>query len=177
MVGQDDVADGPVALHLPHDFRTLIRVHADDLPILLGELRVVLEDPVGEDELSDVVEQPGRVHQLLVLLREPGRDRDLARVTRDGRAVARSHAVSQIERVHDCAQHPDLKARELLRPCAELVALCRQLFRPLLRQQQLAEKILEGEEHKTEERDGRDPHADVEIGDPDREKRGGELGG
>ena len=115
VVGEDDVADRPVALDLRDDPRALVGVHPDDVPVVVGELRVALQDAVREDELADVVQQAGGVDEVLLLLREAGRDRDLARVARDGGAVASGHAVPQVERAQQRREHPDLEGRELLR--------------------------------------------------------------
>ena len=69
VVGQDDLGDRAVAVDLGDDPRALVGVHADDLPVALGERDVGLEDVVGEDELADVVQQAGGVDELLVLRR------------------------------------------------------------------------------------------------------------
>ena len=110
-------------------------------------------------------------------LREPGRDRDLTRIAGDGRAVARGHPVPEVERVHDRAQDADLEARKLLGARAQLLALRLQFLGALLGEQELAEQVLEREEHEAEERDRRDADLDVEVGDADRQQRGRELGG
>ena len=55
MVGDDDLPDRAVALDLGHDPRALVGMHADDVPVLVGELVVSLQDAIGEDELADVV--------------------------------------------------------------------------------------------------------------------------
>ena len=66
VVGEDDLGDRAVAVERGDDAGALLRVAADQHPVLVGERHVGLEDAVGEDELADVVQQRGDVDQLLL---------------------------------------------------------------------------------------------------------------
>ena len=141
---------GLVAVDLGDDPRALVGVLADLHPVGLGQLRVPLQDPVGEDELADVVQQAGRVGELLLLLGEPGGGGDLARVAGDRGAVARGHPVAQVERAQQRAQQRDLEAGQLLGPQLELVGA-------LLGEQQRPDQVLEDDHDDGEQGDGRRP--------------------
>ena len=148
VVSEDDLADRPVALDLGDDLRALVGVHADDVPVLLRELGVSLEDAVREDELADVVQQSRRVDEVLLSSEKTRRARDLLRVARNRGAVTRGHPVPQVEGVEQRAQQTDLEAGEL--PRAPL-----QLLGSLLRDEELAQQVLEGEQDDREQDDRR----------------------
>ena len=150
VVGEDDLADRPVAVDRGDDAGALVGVALDQHPVLVGERHVGLEDAVGKDELADVVQQRGDVDQLLFLAREAGPLGDLARVARHRGAVARGHPIAQVERAQQRAQHPDLEAGQLLAALLQLVG-------PLLGEQQRAEQVLEGDQDDAEQGDRGDP--------------------
>ena len=161
---------GRVAVDLGDDARALVRVPLDLLPVLLGQVAARLQHVVRQDELADVVEQAGGVHQLLVLRREAAARRQLTRVARDRGAVARGHPVAEVERAEQRAEQRDLEPGELLGPQLELVG-------PLLREQELAHQVLEGQQHDREQRHGRQPELLVGEDHREREDGRGELGG
>ena len=101
---------------------------------LLGE-----QDRVGEGELADVVQQPGRVGEVLLLAAAAVGLGERAGVARDGGRVARGHAVAQRERLEHAREHAELERGELLGPA--------------LGAQQLADQVLEHDEHEREQRE------------------------
>ena len=149
MVGEDDLRHGAVAVDGGDDLRALVRVALDQLPVLVVELGVGLEDVVGKDELADVVQQRGDVHELLLALGEAGALGDRAAVARDGGAVTGGHLVAEVEGPQHRAQHSDLQARELLGPRLELLG-------PLLGYEQSTEQVLEDDQHDAEQPDRRE---------------------
>ena len=150
VVGEDDLGDRPVAVERGDDPGALLRVAADQHPVLVGERHVGLEDAVGKDELADVVQQRGDVDELLLLARVAGALGDRPRVAGDRGGVPGGHLVAQVERAQHRAQHPDLEAGQLL--AAQL-----QLLGALLGEQQLPEQVLEGDQDDAEEGDRGDP--------------------
>src|SRR5947208_6655257 len=167
-MAEDDLPHRSVSLYLRDDSGPLVRVHPDDVPIVVAELRVALQNPIREDELPDVVEQPGRVDEVLLSLRAAGCLGDLLRVASNRSAVAGRHPVSKIERMEQCTQQTDLEACEL--PRAPL-----QLLGALLRDEELPNQILEGEENDAEQGDCGETDSDVEECDPDSEQRRRQL--
>ncbi len=154
VVGDDDVADRPVAVHLGDDAGALVGVAADLLPVLLGEANVGLEDAIREHELADVVQQAGGMGELLVALREACGRGDLARVAGDRGAVAGGRAVAQVERAEQRAEQRDLEAGELLRADLELVGA-------LLGKQHRAKQVLEDEDPDRGEAECRRPEGRI----------------
>ena len=170
VVGDDDLRDRPIAIERGDDAGALLGVALDQHPVLVRERHVGLKDAVGEDELADVVQQSRDVYELLLAPREAGPLGDRPRVAGDGGGVAGGHLVAQVERAQQRAQHPDLEARELVRPQLQLTG-------PLLRLEQGAEQVLEGDQHDAEQRDPGEPDLGVDEGDADGHQRRRELRG
>ena len=88
--------------------------------------------------------RPARVGQLLVFLGRPARAASLPRVARDRGAVPRGHPVAKVEGAQERAEQRDLEAGELLGPVLELLG-------SVLREQELADQVLEGEQDDREQ--------------------------
>ena len=115
------------------------------------------------------MEQGGGVDDLLVGLREPRRGGHLAGVTGDRGAVAGGHSIPEVEGAQERAEQRHLEFGELLGPHLELVGA-------LLREQQGADHVLEGEQRDREQGDRGEADLDVKVGRPDREEGRGQLG-
>ena len=163
VVGLDDLRDRGVAVDPAHDRGAVLRVAFDRLPLLVGQARVGEQDLVAEGELADVVQQPGGVDDVLLLLAHPERRRHGARVAGDRRGVARGHPVAQRQRLDHRDQHAQLQLCEPLGPRA--------------RQQQLAQQVLEREQHEQHQRHRRDAGLHVEGGHECAQHRAEDLAG
>ena len=71
---------------------------------------------------------------------------------------------------------PTWRVASCLVRAVQLVAALLELLGALLGEQQLAEQVLEGEQHDAEQRDRREADVDVQVGDADREQRREHLG-
>ena len=106
----------------------------------------------------------------------PAATGDLARVARDGGAVAGRHAVPDVERVQQGADHPELEAGQLVGARLELFGAQPQFALALLRAQQLGQQVLEAREDDHEQGDRRHPDLHVDERDDDDEQRAEQLG-
>ncbi len=106
--------------------------------------------------------RPGGVGEVLLVAAAAGRLGERAGVAGDGGRVARGHAVAQGERLEHAREHAELERGELLGPA--------------LGAQQLADQVLEDDEHEREQRERGEARLAVEDRDADGEHRAGQLG-
>ena len=161
VVAEDDLRHRRVGLHPRDDAGAVLRVAADDLPVLLGQRRGGEQDRVGERELADVVQQPGGVDEVLLRARAAVRLGERPRVARDGGRVAGGHAVAHRQRVDHARERPELQRGELLGAP--------------LRAQQLAQHVLEDEQDEREQRERRQPGLAVDDRHAHGQQRGRQL--
>src|SRR3954447_8048594 len=94
----DDVRHLAVVLHGEQDVGADLGVLTHPCPLLVGQRGLLVQDLRRQPDLADVVHQSGEVDELDVLLGHPHLARDVARVDRHSRRVARRVAVARLER-------------------------------------------------------------------------------
>ena len=147
MVGEDDLADRLVAIDLGDDSRPLVWVLLDRVPLGVGERgRPDFRMLSGSTNLPMSCSRPAEWTSSCSSRESPARGRDLARVARDGGAVAGGHPVAQIERPQERREQRDLEAGELAGAQLELVAA-------VLGDQQGTDEVLEDQDDHAEQGD------------------------
>ena len=87
------------------------------------QLAAADQDVIGQRLLAEVVQQPRGVNDRLLALRQPGRARELVRVVRDGRRVARRARVAQRERLQQQPEHSFVAHVELVGAALDLLRM------------------------------------------------------